>query len=335
MNSFTLSQSASLCAKNEYGMSKKALSAAPRVIPQQRTERFAPLITTRKASTVCVLSPDRPVQTTTQPAVPLTPKQREPLISREAVQSLEAELDNGESVKALRRFNDILANLSEEKWNDRMWMVWNELAHNLESFNPIFTAVMLKVQCTIGHSDYVRRDECLRNLIQPLAGEYGMHNDEAMGKTHRKLFSEFYTSCTGASLEELLEAEVPTPNSQQLFACMMRDVSSGGQCIDGIEQASYALGYNLAVEYLAAYEKTWLLDSFRSLDQRFLQQQKRDVEWMFLEIHAIGEPEHAEIGHQGVVNFVPKAHEEVLRRAMLDHDRDFAQFYNRLADLLC
>jgi hypothetical protein len=26
------------------------------------------------------------------------------------------------------------------------------------------------------------------------AGEYGMHNDEPMGKTHRKLFSEWYTS---------------------------------------------------------------------------------------------------------------------------------------------
>ena len=31
-------------------------------------------------------------------------------------------------------------------------------------------------------------------VAQPLAGEYGMHNGEPMGKTHRKLFSEFYTS---------------------------------------------------------------------------------------------------------------------------------------------
>jgi hypothetical protein len=28
-------------------------------------------------------------------------------------------------------------------------------------------------------------------------------------------------------------------------------------------QACYALGYNLAIEYLADYEKTWMLDSFR------------------------------------------------------------------------
>ena len=56
-----------------------------------------------------------------------------------------------------------------------------ELAHNLESFNPAFTAVLLAVQRTIGASDYVRRDAALKNLIQPLAGEYGMHNGQAQG----------------------------------------------------------------------------------------------------------------------------------------------------------
>ena len=30
-------------------------------------------------------------------------------------------------------------------------------------------------------SDYVRRDMALKNLIQPLAGEYGMHNNEPQG----------------------------------------------------------------------------------------------------------------------------------------------------------
>jgi len=56
-----------------------------------------------------------------------------------------------------------------------------ELAYNLESFNPAFTAVLLKVQSSIGHSDYVARDMALKNLIQPLAGEYGMHNGQAQG----------------------------------------------------------------------------------------------------------------------------------------------------------
>ena len=37
-------------------------------------------------------------------------------------------------------------------------------------------------------------------------------------------------------------------------------------------QASYALGYNLAIEYLADYEKTWMLDSFRELDSRVREQ---------------------------------------------------------------
>jgi hypothetical protein len=57
-----------------------------------------------------------------------------------------------------------------------------ELAYNLESFNPAFTSVLLRVQQTIGVSDYVRRDTALKHLIQPLAGEYGMHNSEAQGE---------------------------------------------------------------------------------------------------------------------------------------------------------
>ncbi len=57
----------------------------------------------------------------------------------------------------------------------------HELAYNLESFNPAFTAVLLKVQRTIGVSDYVGRDIALKHLIQPLAGEYGMHNNEPQG----------------------------------------------------------------------------------------------------------------------------------------------------------
>jgi hypothetical protein len=38
------------------------------------------------------------------------------------------------------------------------------------------------VQCGIGATDYVRRDNALKNLIQPLAGEYGMHNGEEQSK---------------------------------------------------------------------------------------------------------------------------------------------------------
>lgn len=64
-----------------------------------------------------------------------------------------------------------------------MRAVMHELAYNLESFNPAFTAVLLRVQSTIGVSDYVRRDTALKHLIQPLAGEYGMHNSEAQGET--------------------------------------------------------------------------------------------------------------------------------------------------------
>ena len=52
------------------------------------------------------------------------------------------------------------------------------------------------------------------------------------------------------------------------------------------------------------------------------------------QVHAEGEAEHAAIGHDAVVSFVPAGEEATLRRAMLDHDRDMAAFYNHLADLL-
>ena len=39
-----------------------------------------------------------------------------------------------------------------------------------------------QVQSSIGHSDYVKRDHALKNLIQPLAGEYGMHNNQPQGR---------------------------------------------------------------------------------------------------------------------------------------------------------
>ncbi len=45
------------------------------------------------------------------------------------------------------------------------------------------------------------------------------------------------------------------------------------------------MGYNLAIEYLADFEKTWMLDSFKELDSRVLQPQHRPLkEWLFLEV---------------------------------------------------
>ena len=45
------------------------------------------------------------------------------------------------------------------------------------------------------------------------------------------------------------------------------------------------MGYNLAIEYLADYEKTWMLDSFRKLSRDILAPQGRALtEWLFLEV---------------------------------------------------
>ncbi|KXZ50812.1 hypothetical protein GPECTOR_15g498 [Gonium pectorale] len=198
------------------------------------------------------------------------------LISKEQVEALEAELDQGASIAALRRFNDALRNIPADRWESVLRPVFNELCFNLESFNPAFTSCLLMVQRTIGVSDYVRRDLALKNLIQPLAGEYGMHNGQPQLKTHRELFSDFFTSLFGYELQALL-ADSPAPTAaQQLFASMLRDISTAGG----------------------------------------------------------REAEHAAIGHNAVLNMVPSEHVPLLRSAMADHDRDFAAFYNHVADLI-
>ena len=81
----------------------------------------------------------------------------EALITTDAIKELESVLDNGASVAALRRFNDLLAALPAESWEEKLEPVMNELAYNLESFNPAFAAVVLRVQCTIGRTDYCKR----------------------------------------------------------------------------------------------------------------------------------------------------------------------------------
>lgn len=68
--------------------------------------------------------------------------------------------------------------------------------------------------------------------------------------------------------------------------------------------------------------------------QQSLNRTRSQVLLCAMQIHAEGEAEHAAIGHDAVLSFVPAEHEDTLRRAMLDHDRDFSAFYNKMADLL-
>lgn len=45
------------------------------------------------------------------------------------------------------------------------------------------------------------------------------------------------------------------------------------------------MGYNLAIEYMADYEKTWMLAAFRDLNKRVLAPNGRALtEWLFLEV---------------------------------------------------
>jgi hypothetical protein len=97
------------------------------------------------------------------------------------VLTMQAEMHSGAAIPSLVRFNEALLSLTEDNWQPRLKPVLAELCYNLESFNPAFAAVLLTVQRTIGNSDYKRRDAALKQLIVPLAGEYGMHNSEPQG----------------------------------------------------------------------------------------------------------------------------------------------------------
>ena len=251
---------------------------------------------------------------------------------------MEAGLDKGEAVQALRRFNENLRALTPSNWHAKLSPAMHTLAHNLESFNPAFAAVVLAVQLTIGETEYEARDAALKGLILPLAGEYGLHPGRPHEATHRALFQAFYEDLLQEALSAALARDPAPAPSRLLLTQMMRDIGSAGGAplpLTRTDVAAYALGYNLAIEYLADVEKTWMLDSFRALDASILAPAGRALtEWLFLEVHAEGEAEHAAIGHAAVAALVPAVLEPLLARAAADHDRDFAAFYNGLADML-
>ncbi|RMZ55354.1 hypothetical protein APUTEX25_002212 [Auxenochlorella protothecoides] len=295
---------------------------------------------------------------TQAPPCPATvvPASKPGLISHDEVRALESSLDHGHSVRALYRFDAALRALSLDEFAAKLRPVMLELAFNLESFNPAFTAVLLKVQSTIGLSGYHARDEALKRLILPLAGEYGLHADQPQGATHRALFAEFYEDLLGEALEPAMRAAATSfpPAAAILYSQMMRDVLGGWRAHRGrpgagtlikpptaprppppSNKASYALGYNLAIEYLADVEKRLELEAFRHLDERVLAPAGRRLRaWEFLEVHAEGEAEHAAIGHAAACGLVPADHAGLLHAAAADHDRDFAAFYDALAAML-
>ena len=276
------------------------------------------------------------------------------LLSGDRLSAMEDELfASSASIPALRRFNERLAAVdissrSSVVGNDRLW---SEMCYNLESFNAVFTSVLLKVQLTIGTTDYANRDRALKSLIQPLGGEYGLSTaSSGMLMSHRELFQTFYESIHGAgSMPGLLERAGSAPEGESFLRTMLGDIDTcgaysspsppsstspaGGGYVGAEEQAAYALGYNLAVEYLASFEKEWLLQSFRALAAKGIIKSD-EVDWEFLEIHAEGEKEHASLGHDAVVAMVGERHVPLLRKAMADHDREFAAYYDFLTSLL-
>lgn len=64
------------------------------------------------------------------------------------------------------------------------------------------------------------------------------------------------------------------------------------------------MGYNLAIEYLADPEKTWMLESFKQLDSRVLQPQHRALkEWLFLTVPP--PPSHSRVLVPGLMSASP------------------------------
>jgi hypothetical protein len=108
------------------------------------------------------------------------------------------------------------------------------------------------------------------------------------GKTHRQLFDMWIQSMLNVSASDLIATGAEPAAGKILFEQMCRDISSGGQ-VPGcpVTHASYAMGYNLAIEYMADFEKRWMLESFRSMDQSFMAAQGCKVDWVFLEVRFV------------------------------------------------
>lgn len=53
------------------------------------------------------------------------------------------------------------------------------------------------------------------------------------------------------------------------------------------------MGYNLAIEYMASYEKPWMLDAFRHLNKTVLAPRGHALtEWLFLEVRLDSSKSH-------------------------------------------
>ena len=88
--------------------------------------------------------------------------------------------------------------------------------------DTIHCMLPVQVQSTIGLTDYVQRDLALKHLIQPLAGEYGMHNGEDQGAS---------LACTCFTYvvvkRALLAVAWPEMNSAVIGAACVMDLSLG------------------------------------------------------------------------------------------------------------
>jgi hypothetical protein len=105
------------------------------------------------------------------------------------------------------------------------------------------------------------------------------------GLTHRKLFDNWVKSMMNVGAKDLVALNQEPVHAKILFDKMMRDIGSGGGSHgDPLTLASYAIGYNLAIEYLADFEKRWMLESFRKMDAKFMAAQGCQVDWTFLEV---------------------------------------------------
>lgn len=105
------------------------------------------------------------------------------------------------------------------------------------------------------------------------------------GKTHRELFDDWVFSLLGRSAPSLVAEEREPVAAREMFDRMAADIGGcGGEPACPLTAAAYALGYNLAIEYLADYEKRWMLDSFRDLHARYMAAQGVEPDWLFLEV---------------------------------------------------
>lgn len=227
---------------------------------------------------------------------------------------------SGKSTEAIRSFCACLPELPPTVYPEALL----GMGHLYEAFDLMFAVIAESVQATHDQSPYAARYVTMQNVLRPFASEYGIEPDRPLQKTHRQLYSDFYSAATGVAWPSLYPADSESPWlacgrrwTETMVSRLQRDD------LDANGRAAYNLGYHWAVEALSVNEFDQLTVAWRSLG----------FDAPYMNAHCEVEEEHAGCAIGAVISFASVDDPLVIQGAR-DHETDLAGFYEQCAELI-